>query len=130
MQAWQQHNVNSANTSLLKVEKSEGFVIAILARAARMNDLPFFCFPSLKEGWGTAKPGSELWSTPRSDLRKSCSFLARIEDVGTDVSIIACPLHSLPPFPIPAPVLAQALDKLLKKVIQSDQQNGEKMDEG
>ena len=63
--AEQQRNVNSAGTSLLMVEKIEGLIIAVLARAGRLNDAPRsitnFLFPvsSLNEGLRTAKPGSE-----------------------------------------------------------------------
>ena len=70
-QTEQQHNINSAGTSLLMAEKSEGLVIAVLASAVRMNDatrsikeLPFSCVPSPNEGWWTAEPGSEQVVNP------------------------------------------------------------------
>ena len=66
-QAEQQHNVNSAGILLLKAEKSEGLIIAVLASAVWKNDahrnikeLPFdckaffffFCVPQLYL-WGS-----------------------------------------------------------------------------
>ena len=51
-QAEQQQNVNSAGTSLLTAERSEGLITAVLDSAFWMNDaprsikeLPFSCFP-------------------------------------------------------------------------------------
>ena len=79
-QAEQQHNVNSTCTSLLMAVKKTklGLVISVLASAVRMNDAlrsikesSFSCCPSLNEGWRTAKRGSGMWSTPRSDLRNT-----------------------------------------------------------
>ena len=58
-QADQQHNINRTGTLLLMAEeKARGsFVITVLTCAIGMNDtltsikeLPFSCFPSLKEG--------------------------------------------------------------------------------
>ena len=67
LQAHQQRDVNSAGHTVTDGEKkSEGLVTAALASAVRVNntprsikELPFSHFPSLNEGWRTAKPGSD-----------------------------------------------------------------------
>ena len=61
-QVEQQHNVNSAGTSLLMVErKTSGSSLLFWPDDAlrSIKELPFSCFPSLHDSRRTVKPGSE-----------------------------------------------------------------------
>ena len=64
-QAEQQHNLNRAGTSLLMAVKKQGtpccFCQCRLGERCpkKCKELPFPCFPTLNQGWRTAKSGSE-----------------------------------------------------------------------
>ena len=65
-QAKQQHNVNSAGTSLLMAEKIVRGYVQMNDATRSIEEFPLSCFPSLDKGWRTAKPGSEYVVDPRS----------------------------------------------------------------